>query len=136
MAATTRSRCSAATLALPLDKRIKIFNIFGQGGVGKSTLLRRYREVAASVNVLTALANDDQTDVLAAMEQIAGELARQGHELRAFTERSRTYRQRRRELESQPDAPDRPIVAVRSNHRQRWSPLRWWHPYRRRSELP
>ncbi len=91
--------------ALPLDERIYIFNIFGQGGVGKTWLLRRYREVAAGVNVLTVLTDDDQTDVLTTMDQIARELARQGYELRGFTERYRIYRQRRQELEGEPDAP-------------------------------
>jgi len=92
-------------LALPIDERIYIFNVFGQGGIGKSTLLRRFREIAGGVNALTALTNDDQTDVLAAMEQLAADLARQGHELRAFAERCRTYHQRHQELESDPDAP-------------------------------
>jgi tetratricopeptide (TPR) repeat protein len=92
-------------LAVPIDERIYIFNVFGQGGIGKSTLLRRFRELAGAVNALTALTNDDQTDILTAMDQIAAELARQGHELRAFSERYRIYRQRRQELESEPDAP-------------------------------
>src|SRR5215216_2207394 len=92
-------------LAAQPDERIYIFDVFGQGGIGKTTLLRRFRELAGAVNALTALTNDDQADVLMVMNQIAAELARQGHELRAFAERYRTYRQRRQELEGEPDAP-------------------------------
>jgi len=91
--------------AAPLDERIYIFNVFGQGGVGKSTLLRRFREIAIASGALAALTKDDQTDILTTMDQIAVELARQGHELRAFTVRYYTYRQRRQELESDPEAP-------------------------------
>ena len=92
-------------LAAPDDERIFVFNVFGQGGVGKSTLLKRYRELARADAALTALTTDAQTDIIAAMDQLATDFAREDHPLPKFAERYRTYRKLRQELESDPDAP-------------------------------
>ena len=59
---------------MPLDERIYTFNVFGQGGVGKTTLLRRFRETAIASRAIPALADDDQTDEEIADLNLAREL--------------------------------------------------------------
>lgn len=92
-------------LALDDDRRSMIFGINGQGGVGKTTLLRRYHELVTAQHGLSALVNDDYLDPIAVMEQIARQCADRGWRLATFAERAKVYRQRRQELEADPDAP-------------------------------
>jgi len=88
------------------DRRRLVFAVFGQGGVGKSSLLRRFREIATSqFAAVTAWIDEDQTDVPQVIGRIAEQLAAQDQTVKAFDERYRVYRQRRQELEADPDAP-------------------------------
>jgi hypothetical protein len=85
-----------------------IFNIWGQGGVGKSTLLRQFRKLAEECETppfATALTNDGETTVPEAMGRLAEQLEQQGHKLTQFSERYKVYRQKKQELESDPEAP-------------------------------
>ena len=51
-------------LKLPPEDRRFIFNIWGQGGVGKSTLLRQFRMLAEQeIGALTALTDDVETAI-------------------------------------------------------------------------
>lgn len=88
----------------PLDWRF-LFSVYGQGGVGKSTLLRQFRRIAEEAGLLTAYTSDSDTDVLAVMERLAGQLERQGHRLNRFSERYKVYLQTKQELEADPEAP-------------------------------
>lgn len=94
-------------LALPYDdeQRLFLYNIWGQGGVGKTTLLHRFQQIAQSANCVTALTNETETDVPAVMARIAQQLQEQGQDCANFTKRYQVYRQKREELESAPDAP-------------------------------
>lgn len=49
-------------LELPLedDRRRFLFNVWGQGGVGKSTLLRQFRKIAEDGKVVTAYTDESE----------------------------------------------------------------------------
>lgn len=82
-----------------------IFNVWGQGGVGKSTLLRQFRKIADEAEFATALTSDSETSIPEAMGRLAGELEQAGQKLTQFSDRYKLYRQKKQELESDPDAP-------------------------------
>lgn len=94
-------------LALPLDddRRRFIFNVAGQGSVGKTWLLRRFRQLAGARDAITAWTDEAEEDVPEVMGRIAEQFEEQGYDLESFSERYRVYRQKRRELEADPDAP-------------------------------
>lgn len=82
-----------------------IFNVWGQGGVGKSTLLRQFRQIAESAKCITAYTDETEKSVQEVMGRLALVLEQQGHKLNQFNERYKVYRQKRQELESDPEAP-------------------------------
>jgi len=88
------------------DRRRFLFNVAGQGGVGKSTLLRRFRHIAEANKAIIAWTEETEEDVPAVMGRISEQLEQQGHALRVFNERYRVYRQKRQELEADPEAPE------------------------------
>src|SRR5262245_33061913 len=94
-------------LRLPPDdaRRRFVFGLSGQGGVGKTTLLRRWWQLAQNANAAIGWIDEAQPDVPEALWAIAEQLRRQGHICGEFEERYRAYRQRREELENDPKAP-------------------------------
>ncbi|MFI0976431.1 tetratricopeptide repeat protein [Streptomyces sp. NPDC021093] len=78
-----------------------LFHVHGNGGVGKSTLVRQWettaREKAAAV---TALLDDEVRDPLEAMQAVSVRLGRQGHPLKRFDKQMVAYRQRRHQAEN------------------------------------
>ncbi|MBD2354126.1 tetratricopeptide repeat protein [Tolypothrix sp. FACHB-123] len=94
-------------LELPLEdsRRHFLFNVWGQGGVGKSTLLRQFRQIASAAKIITALTDEGEKSVPEVMGRLAEQLEQQGYKLAQFTERYKVYRQKRQELETDPEAP-------------------------------
>ncbi|MEH1970082.1 tetratricopeptide repeat protein [Nostoc sp.] len=94
-------------LALPPedDRRRFLYNVWGQGGVGKSTLLRQFRKIADEAKIISAYIDEAEKTIPEVMGRLAEELERQSHKLPQFTERYKIYRQKRQELETDPDAP-------------------------------
>lgn len=82
-----------------------IFYINGQGGVGKSTLLNRYRDIARESGFVLADCDERQRNVPAVLGRFAHQLAEQGFPLKHFDERYKTYRQKMNEIENDPEAP-------------------------------
>jgi hypothetical protein len=95
-------------LGLPVDdeRRRFLFNIHGDAGVGKTFLTRQLRQVAVDEKALTAYVDETAEDIAAVMTAIAEEFAHGGVRLTEFEKRAAEYRQRRHELESDPQAPD------------------------------
>src|SRR5437763_1050883 len=91
-------------LALGLnDKRRKfIFSIFGLGGVGKTSLLRRFSKLTESVNAAIAWTDEADEDVPEVMARIVAQLGQQDHIFKMFNENYRIYRQLRHQLEADP----------------------------------
>jgi AAA+ ATPase superfamily predicted ATPase len=88
-----------------IPPRYLIFYITGQGGVGKSTLLNRYREISEGLGFLLSDCNEQQKDVPAVLGCFAQQLSDQGFLLKRFYDRYKTYRQKMDEIESDPKAP-------------------------------
>lgn len=82
-------------LALPLDdeRRRFIYDVYGEGGVGKTWLLRRFHAIAQQNGMITAWSDDAEGDVVAVMEQIAARIEAQGRSMAVFVECLRAYRQ-------------------------------------------
>lgn len=93
------------TLPLEEDNRRFIFNVWGQGGVGKSTLLRQFRKIAEEAKFICAYTDETQRGVPETMERLAQQFEQQGHKLSQFYERYQVYCRLRQELESDPEAP-------------------------------
>lgn len=91
-------------LGLPLEKRRFIFNIWGQGGVGKTTLSKELIKIAAAANWVTAYVNEDDRTLPEIMGRLVAQLEQLGVKL-AFSDRYKTYRQKKQELEADPEAP-------------------------------
>lgn len=87
------------------DRRYFVFNPWGQGGVGKTTLLNQFRDIAYSRGCLTAYSDEGVRDIPDLMARFADDLAKQGHEMTEFSKRYRLYRQKQEELEADPEAP-------------------------------
>lgn len=92
-------------LALPPEDWFFLFNIWGQGGVGKSTLLRQFRKLAEHAGFTTAAIDEGTVSVPEAMGRLAEQLEQQGHPLKQFSERYKIFRQKKQELEADPEAP-------------------------------
>ena len=96
---------SNLALSLESDQRRFILSVFGQGGVGKTTLLKQFRKIAEENNFATALSDDEETSVPKVMARFAQQFENQGHKLEKFSDRYKVYRQKKQELESDPEAP-------------------------------
>ncbi|MER5555657.1 tetratricopeptide repeat protein [Streptomyces sp. NPDC002793] len=83
-----------------------LFHVRGNGGVGKSTLVRQWEATAREqASVVTAYVDDDAHDVFEAMEAVSVRLGRQGHPLKRFDKQLATYRQRRHQADSAAPVP-------------------------------
>ena len=82
-----------------------VFSVTGEGGVGKSTLLQQFANIAAASRALAIACNDRHLTPAQAMGHIASELAKEGIALKEFDERYKKYRELREEAESDPKAP-------------------------------
>jgi tetratricopeptide (TPR) repeat protein len=87
--------------ALPAnDMRHKfLFAIHGDGGVGKTFLIKRMSEVSAERGWLTATTDETAYGVVEAMAVISGQLNEQGARLKRFEQQYARYRKRQHELE-------------------------------------
>jgi tetratricopeptide (TPR) repeat protein len=86
-------------------RRRFVINVYGQGGVGKTWLLHRFRKIAEECGAVTAYTDEAEEDVPGVMGHIAEQFEIQEYPLKAFAERCKVYRQRQQEIEADPEAP-------------------------------
>jgi tetratricopeptide (TPR) repeat protein len=97
----------AQNLALPLDDEARrfVFNVHGDGGVGKSHLLRRLVQIAAGAGAACADTDEHVVGVPETMARISARLAAAGEELRDFDKRYEAYSRHRDQVAQDPQAP-------------------------------
>ena len=95
-------------LGFPVDdeRRRFLFNIHGDAGVGKTYLTKQLRQIAIDDGCVTAYIDEIIDDATSAMAVIAEQFSRGGVRLGEFEKRAAAYRQRRRELEADPQVPE------------------------------
>ncbi|GCE50260.1 hypothetical protein EI42_04737 [Thermosporothrix hazakensis] len=82
-----------------------IFYICGQGGVGKTTLMKRYGEMAHEFGFLAVTSDEQQKTIPELLGHFAHQLAEHNIHLKKFEKRYKTYQQKREEIENDPSAP-------------------------------
>jgi hypothetical protein len=94
-----------------------IFSISGQGGVGKTTLLQQFCQITKELEQVAAYLDEGSqinpiTDVPESLDRLANSLEQQGGKFEKFYERYKTYRQKKQELEADPDAPNGIVAGI------------------------
>ncbi len=82
-----------------------LVNVWGQGGVGKSTLLRQFTKIAQETQAVIAHTDENEVNILDMLGHLAQQFEKQGLKFHTFSERYRLFRQKKQELEADPDAP-------------------------------
>jgi tetratricopeptide (TPR) repeat protein len=84
-----------------------VLSVTGEGGVGKSTLLKRYTQLAQApeINANVVYCDDHQYTPVDAMVAVAEQLGKLGIESKNFNERHKKYRETLQQIESDPSAP-------------------------------
>ena len=82
-----------------------VFSITGEGGVGKTTLLSQFANIAGASKAIAVTCDDRQPSPAQAMGYIAAELARLDITHKEFDDRYKKYRELRDEIENDPKAP-------------------------------
>jgi tetratricopeptide (TPR) repeat protein len=90
---------------LPIVERRFLFNIHGHAGVGKTFLIHQLRRIAEQRDACCAYTDESSYDVPEVLAAIAADFGRAGVELTRFEKRYSTYRQRRHELDIDPQTP-------------------------------
>jgi len=80
-----REQLSLFETLLRPDARFVILGISGQPGVGKTTLLRRFRHRATELGAIWALSNDQREGAIATLAEFARDCAAQGAGLDRFS---------------------------------------------------
>jgi hypothetical protein len=93
-----------ANFTAALDRKHFLFNVYGEGGVGKSSLLEQWRGIAARHGALVAQVDEGVYGVPEAMASIADRL---GTRFDDFRKSYRTYQKARQQLERDPRTKDR-----------------------------
>jgi tetratricopeptide (TPR) repeat protein len=101
-------------LLMPVEdeRRRFVFSIHGDGGIGKTFLLGRLRQLARQAGRLCAIVDDGVYDVAEAMRSAAGQLERDGARLKRFTQRYEAYSRRQRDGGDRKGAQDGAAAAV------------------------
>lgn len=93
------------SLGLNDPERKFIIHIRGQGGIGKTTLMKRFQTMAKEKGVLTAMVDEWQEDVPQVLGEFAEQFAASSHKLESFAKRYKDYHEKKGEVEADPEAP-------------------------------
>jgi len=87
------------------ERRRFVFTVYGQGGVGKTSLLRRFFQLAQHLGLTPGWTDETQEDVLAVMSHVVEQLDPDHHAFKTFVDRYHSYQRKCQELASDPKAP-------------------------------
>lgn len=84
-----------------------IWMVYGEGGIGKTTLLEHYQTIVKNRGYATAWVDEEsnQPSIVATMGAIAEQLGDHGHHMKPFMAQYTTYRKLMNEIEKDPEAP-------------------------------
>lgn len=91
--------------ALDSEDYYFIFSIHGQGGVGKTTLINKFQELAKEHEALVTYTNEDIREIPELLGTLAKQFREQGAPLKKLEDRYRIYLQEKKRLEADPEAP-------------------------------
>ncbi|MEL7409559.1 MAG: tetratricopeptide repeat protein, partial [Cyanobacteria bacterium J06558_2] len=87
------------------QKRSFLYSIWGQSGVGKSTLIKHLRTIAEEESFITVYTSGSEDNTLEVMAECARIFEKQGRKLQRFSERYKVYLQQIEAIEADPEAP-------------------------------
>jgi hypothetical protein len=82
-----------------------LFSIWGQEFVGKTWLIKRFRQIAEQAKFISVYTDGSEDSVLKVMGRFAENLEKQGKNLDRFNKKYKFYLQKKGEIESDPQAP-------------------------------
>lgn len=94
------------------ERKRFVYNIFGQGGVGKTTLVQQLIFDANTEGAITAYVDEEAENEVRAMDIVARKFSQQGCSLKNFDDRYRVYRQIQHELETDPKIPKEGLAII------------------------
>ncbi len=107
-----------STLSTYIEERSKpIFNISGQGGIGKTTLLQQFRKITVDLEQVAVYVNEgiesNRVDnVPEVIDRLVKDFEQQGYKFDEFRERYKTFRQKKQEIEADPEAPQGIVAGI------------------------
>jgi hypothetical protein len=93
------------TFESQLDAGRRIINVFGEFGLGKSELLRRFEQAALKRGAITGATGETDEVVLGVLRRLARKFGQQAMPLRGFDDSYSTYSRRLSQLAAGPEAP-------------------------------
>lgn len=93
------------TLSPENSLRHFFFNIYGQGGVGKTFLLKQFQKLSEEAKAVSAYVNENEVDIPTVMGRIAKQFEDNGYKLSSFQQRYQTYCKCIKQLEADPEKP-------------------------------
>ncbi len=88
-----------------LQPRYLIYFISGQGGVGKTELLKQYEFIAENQNSIVLTCDEQQGEIPSILYRFSKQIEEKGYELKSFSSKYKKFQQARQEIESDPNAP-------------------------------
>ncbi len=85
--------------------RYLIFFISGQGGVGKTTLIKQYKIIAEKDGFIVADCDEKQYGIPELLYRFMNQIEQQGIKLKEFSKKISRYKQLKEEIEFDPEAP-------------------------------
>ena len=88
------------------DNAKLIFNIHGNGGVGKTTLCNQFKTIASTANAIVVATDESTNNLLEWLAEVSKQLAAQNRTLKDFDSRYRDFQQEKKVIEADPEKPE------------------------------
>jgi hypothetical protein len=90
----------------PLDNQKKfLFHVWGQGGIGKSFLLKQFERIIHDNDGVSCYTDEDYQEIPKILNRLIQQLDKTGYGFREFKDLYKRYQQKREEIESDPESP-------------------------------